>query len=95
MKRFLSIVFPILLVLMLVVGCGKKTKKLDYIRFEFNHNQSAAEKIVIEQSKVGIVNIEEDSTAKSCDKKDGCSFTTYYNIKGLKKGSTKVTFIKK
>ena len=91
-------IFSFILIMLLVVtisGCGKKGKKVESIRYEFNHNSSAAEKVIIEESKEGIVSIEEESDRKNCSKRDGCSFTTYYNIKGIKQGSTKVTFIKK
>ena len=94
MKKVLSFICLFILVISLV-GCFKKSEKKDYIRYEFNHNSSAAEKVIIEQSNEGIVEIEEDTNRKNCDKKEGCTYTTYYNIKGIKKGSTKVTFIKK
>jgi len=91
-------VFSFIIIMLLVVvasGCGKKGKKVDYIRYEFSHNSSAAEKVIIDESNKGIVNIEEESNRKNCSKREGCSFTTYYNIKGIKQGSTKVTFTKK
>lgn len=94
MKKKLSIVV-LMIIVILISGCNKKSKKVDSIRYEFSHNSSAAEKVTIEQSKEGIVEIEEESNRKKCDKKEGCSFTTYYTIKGIKEGKTKVTFIKK
>ena len=96
MKKIFSFIVILLLCITLSgCGCSKKNKKLDSIRYEFNHNSSAAEKVIIEQSKECIVQIEEETNKKDCSKKEGCTFTTYYNIKGIKKGNTKVTFIKK
>ena len=96
MKKIFSFIVILLLCITLSgCGCSKKNKKLDSIRYEFNHNSSAAEKVIIEQSREGIVQIEEETNKKDCSKKEGCKFTTYYNIKGIKKCNTKVTFIKK